>query len=446
MKNKFLALALATILSIGSIGLGVTPVKAADPAIVWKMHTGTALPKTDQNYEFQLGDFNKDGVTDMYVIQQNGGSNSTEIHILNGANGFQSFLTQLPTVLQPTDDNFQFKLGDYNHDGISDMYVIKRNGSSNSTEVHVLNGADYFKSFLLHTSTILEPTDNLSEFELGDYNHDGTLDLYYIKRDGASNSTEVHVLNGADNFQSWLLHTATTVAPTDLNSEFELGDYNSDGTLDLYMINKAGNSNTTEIHVVNGADTFQSYLLQKATCLHPTDSNWSFLRAAGQLNIYCINRQGVSSTEIHVFGFEDNKLANFVSIASSQVGYVETPTNYTKYGAWYGLDGNEWCAMFVSWCANQAGILNTVVPKYALCSSGATWYSNNGCYRARSTGYVPKSGDVIFFDYGSGIHHTGIVEYYSNGYVHTIEGNSSDSVCRHSYSLSNTSIAGYGVN
>src|SRR3712207_8950822 len=41
----------------------------------------------------------------------------------------------------------------------------------------------------------------------------------------------------------------------------------------------------------------------------------------------------------------------------------------SKYGAWYGLDGNSWCAMFVSWCANEAGILNRTVPKYASCAN-----------------------------------------------------------------------------
>jgi len=70
------------------------------------------------------------------------------------------------------------------------------------------------------------------------------------------------------------------------------------------------------------------------------------------------------------------ELIEFVSIASGEVGYTEGTGNITKYGEWYGLDGNPWCAMFVSWCANQAGILNSIVPKYALCSAGANWYKN----------------------------------------------------------------------
>jgi hypothetical protein len=36
--------------------------------------------------------------------------------------------------------------------------------------------------------------------------------------------------------------------------------------------------------------------------------------------------------------------------AETQIGYEEQPVNRTKYGRHYGLNGNPWCAMFVSWC------------------------------------------------------------------------------------------------
>src|SRR3712207_9204839 len=75
----------------------------------------------------------------------------------------------------------------------------------------------------------------------------------------------------------------------------------------------------------------------------------------------------------------------------------------SKYGAWYGLDGNSWCAMFVSWCANEAGILNRTVPKYASCANGAEWYKSKERYKTRESGYIPKTGDVIFFNRNNGI-------------------------------------------
>ena len=47
-----------------------------------------------------------------------------------------------------------------------------------------------------------------------------------------------------------------------------------------------------------------------------------------------------------------------LSIAAGELGTVEAPagSNRTKYGKWYGLDGEPWCMMFVQWCFAQAGM------------------------------------------------------------------------------------------
>ncbi|WP_191980862.1 peptidoglycan-binding protein, partial [Clostridium haemolyticum] len=88
---------------------------------------------------------------------------------------------------------------------------------------------------------------------------------------------------------------------------------------------------------------------------------------------------------------DSNTLSRFVNIAEGEVGVRERGNNLTKYGAWYGLDGNSWCAMFVSWCANEAGILNRTVPKYASCANGAEWYKSKERYKTRESGYIPKT-------------------------------------------------------
>ena len=48
--------------------------------------------------------------------------------------------------------------------------------------------------------------------------------------------------------------------------------------------------------------------------------------------------------------------SKIVEIASSQIGYIETPKNQTKYGKWFGYDGVSWCGIFVSWCYAQANL------------------------------------------------------------------------------------------
>ena len=56
---------------------------------------------------------------------------------------------------------------------------------------------------------------------------------------------------------------------------------------------------------------------------------------------------------------------SFMSVAESQLGYREKFQNGTKYGSWYGLPGQPWCAMFVSWCARYSGVPESVIPNFS---------------------------------------------------------------------------------
>lgn len=121
--------------------------------------------------------------------------------------------------------------------------------------------------------------------------------------------------------------------------------------------------------------------------------------------------------------------------------------NITPYGIWYGMNGQPWCAMFVSWCAYQAGVLESTVPRFAYCPYGVSWYRGKGRFGAGGS-YLPKCGDTIFF--GSRItgeiNHTGIVTAVTGSKVTAIEGNSSDRVRSRTYELEDPYIYGYGIN
>lgn len=153
---------------------------------------------------------------------------------------------------------------------------------------------------------------------------------------------------------------------------------------------------------------------------------------------------------------------DMIEIAQSQVGYLEKATNanlesftgnagrnnYTKYGAWYGMNGQPWCDMFISWCADQVGETKNV-GKYAYVPSHVAFFKQRGQYFTRGA-KTPRAGDIIFFGDAD---HIGLVENVSNGYVYTIEGNTSGTsgliangggVCRKSYSLTSGYIMGYG--
>ena len=97
-----------------------------------------------------------------------------------------------------------------------------------------------------------------------------------------------------------------------------------------------------------------------------------------------------------------------IEIAQKEVGYVEAAGNKTKYGKWFLLDGQPWCAMFVSWCYAQAG---KPLPKigftkgFAGCQTGYEYFKKNGWITDK-----PVPGDIVLFDWNwdKRYDHTGI--------------------------------------
>lgn len=132
-----------------------------------------------------------------------------------------------------------------------------------------------------------------------------------------------------------------------------------------------------------------------------------------------------------------------VEIALTQVGNV----GGEPYWSWWGLSERaEWCAMFVSWCADQTGLLDSgAIPKFENCNWGANWFKDNAGWADGSA--EPSPGDIIFFDWepDGNPDHVGIVEKCENGLVYTIEGNVNDDCAQGRYYVGDTCIFGYGL-
>ena len=132
-----------------------------------------------------------------------------------------------------------------------------------------------------------------------------------------------------------------------------------------------------------------------------------------------------------------------VTVALSQVGN----TGGQPYWSWYGFNSRvEWCACFVSWCANECGYIeNGIIPKFAGCIQGSEWFMERGQWQDGS--FTPVAGHIIFFDWeGDGLtDHVGIVERVENGTVYTVEGNSGDACRQNSYAVGSSVIYGYGI-
>ena len=143
-----------------------------------------------------------------------------------------------------------------------------------------------------------------------------------------------------------------------------------------------------------------------------------------------------------VYGSDDM----IVQVALSQIGNV----GGEPYWSWYGFGSRvEWCACFVSWCADQCGYIDTgVIPKYAGCDNGMDWFKERGQWADNSV--EPSPGMIIFFDWAYNgqdgtADHTGIVERVENGIVYTVEGNTSDSCAERHYAVGHREFLGGGM-
>ena len=164
-------------------------------------------------------------------------------------------------------------------------------------------------------------------------------------------------------------------------------------------------------------------------------------------------------------------MTKMLAIAIGEIGYQEKASNaylddpvansgngnYTKYGRdldnqgdWYNgpKNGYDWCNQYADWPywkAYGAKVARELLcrPKYSAgagCVYSAQYFKNAGRWST-----VPHVGDHIYFDYGNGINHVGIVTMVTDTVVVTVEGNSNGQVQHCEYNRSYGCIAGYGM-
>lgn len=184
------------------------------------------------------------------------------------------------------------------------------------------------------------------------------------------------------------------------------------------------------------------YIIQSFRSASEMAAQYGFTAKQQDLLNELLSRKYASTWQSVLYGMSSGA-GDIVEIARSQIGNI----GGQPYWSWYGFNGRvEWCACFVSWCANEVGYIERgQVPRFSYCPTGAQWFKDAGRWQSR--GYVPSPGDIIFFDWeGDGVtDHVGIVESCDGATVATIEGNSSDACRRLNYRISSSVIYGYGT-
>jgi hypothetical protein len=183
----------------------------------WQLHVITPLVVgAPGRWSYDAADVDADGYLDVVAVDRQGaGGAHTTVRVLDGATGYRSLLLTATTPLPAlTGAGSAFALGDHDRDGIPDLYAVRRTGTaSHHTEVDVIDGSSGYRTRTAHIATPLPWTDTTWDFAVDDWDGDGWTELWAIKRNGGSGRTEVHVL--ADRtYSRWVAHSVTPVPQT----------------------------------------------------------------------------------------------------------------------------------------------------------------------------------------------------------------------------------------
>lgn len=167
-------------------------------------------------------------------------------------------------------------------------------------------------------------------------------------------------------------------------------------------------------------------------------------------------------TDVELTG---NYVDDIVAVALSQAGYHESNDmldlsgetlegygDFTEYCRWHGYYYG-WCALFISWCARQAQIPESIISNNSLADGTGGNFGEKNVYAFSE--HEPQKGDIVYIDNDSDpeADHVGIVYAVDDDYIYTVEGNTSNRVYDIKYSresgvqfyYSDTTIVYYGV-
>ncbi len=261
---------------------------------------------------------------------------------------------------------------------------------------------------------------------------DGAMDVVHI--------TDDHVKILRDIF--WQMNTVT-YSTKKVTETKKVPDLDSDGN---QKKDKDGNLLYKEEQVTKTILTItinHKTAAQEASALHFNSQQQAQLNELLDVKNYSLWAEILRGT-----GLGTNELVN---LALSQLGNK----GGEKYWKWAGLSKRcEWCALFVSWCGDQTGLRAAgQIPYFSFVSDGVSFYKKKGKwidgFEVNSSNYdkLIQPGMIIFFDWepDGKPNHVGIVTKVENGYIYTVEGNSSDAVREKQYSANSNKIYGFGV-
>ncbi len=260
------------------------------------LYATTRMPEAQPYIEYQAGDWDDDGVTDIFNIHS-ANTESGNVEVFVYASRYSSFdftagggstiytsriVTAMPVV---NSSDWEFRMDNLFGSSRPDLVAIKkRSTTSGFVEVTTLTGSDDFQTVSEIRQTPLATSGADWTFDIGHYNNDGIVDLFAIRRNGAY-STELTVLSGAGvtPYSTVLFQGPTILPPTNVNYTFVVTDMEDDGVVDLLAIRKSGAiSGRTEVSILpartspSGATRFLWTSKHIETAIVEDSRDWTF--------------------------------------------------------------------------------------------------------------------------------------------------------------------------
>ncbi len=232
-------------------------------------------------YSIAVGDFNGDGRPDLTVANQD--TNTVSVLLGNGDGTFQT-AQNFAAGLNPT----FVAVGDFNGDGKPDLVVTNNYSPGISYGLSVLLG-DGDGTF--QAAQNFGVGNGPSSVTVADFNGDGKADLAVANISSSSDTVSVLLGNGNGTFQT-AQNFATGRGPYPL----AVGDFNSDGKLDLAVGNIVTNNvpvSTVSVLLGNGDGTFQN-AQNFATDFGPDSMAVGDFNGDGKLDLVTANAYGSS--------------------------------------------------------------------------------------------------------------------------------------------------------
>lgn len=187
-------------------------------------------------WNYEVVDRSRDGAPDIYAWRWQG-PGEIRIEVASGFRGFQDVGLRAVVSVPGGPDTHGVTLADYDNDSRVDLWVVDWETGGVTVYGDTVGDADRFTQ-VIATATLSVSGEVLLA---GDYNRDRVADAYVIADNG-----QLTILGGASGFQNVLIEASTGARPQ--WNQFDLGDYDGNGALDLYAISRTGN----QVYVANG--------------------------------------------------------------------------------------------------------------------------------------------------------------------------------------------------